>query len=80
MKFNNLAISWSIKKEAEQLVSSNYLICESENKAYLPLTLVEDLQDKIDILHLLRTPQHVPKDPMELVRFIKKLKGVLNEF
>ena len=79
MKYNNLAISWDTYKGDDQLISNNYSLINYQKKSHLPLILMKDLQEKVDLLHLLRTPHHVPENPQELVRFIEKIKGVLHE-
>jgi hypothetical protein len=41
-----------------------------------PLLWLEDLAKKYSWLQILRSPQHIPEDPWELVEFIENLKAM----
>lgn len=76
-------LEWSIAKlsDKESLETYGYrIVRESQHKlntntCAVPLLWVKELleQHETNLLHILRTPHHRPRDPHELVRFIKKL-------
>jgi hypothetical protein len=68
-------LEWSVKKEDDCLLSSDFkLVKLSETKVLIPLIWFKDLANKYSELSILRSSNHIPEYPYELVEFIKSLK------
>jgi hypothetical protein len=69
--------SWLIENEEDSLISSNFSVIKQpmQSRVYVPRLWIENLSEKYSLLQILRTPQHKPKDPFELVAFIEKLES-----
>lgn len=69
-------LSWLVEQEEDALICSNFKLIKPPltNRIYVPRLWVEGLAEKYSWLHILRTPHHRPKDPFELVDFIKTLE------
>ncbi len=69
-------LSWLVEQEEDSLICSEFKLIKQPpvNRIYVPSLWIENLAEKYSWLHVLRTPQHRPKDPFELVAFIEKLK------
>ena len=73
---DNEWLSWLIEQEEDSLLSSDFSLIKQPpvNRIYVPRLWVENLAEKYSWLHILRTSQHRPKDPFELIAFIEKLE------
>ena len=74
----NKWIVWNIVLAIDgTLESFDYKLTDNPNRekytCSLPLVHFQELADKYGALHILRTSECRPRDPYELVRFIKKL-------
>lgn len=73
---NDEWLSWLVECEEDSLLSSDFQLINhpTPNRIYVPRLWMENLAEKYSLLHVLRTPQHRPKNPFELVAFIEKLE------
>lgn len=71
-------LEWDVEYlENEQCFqSSDYqIIQQNHERIVLPLSYIQDLAQKLDLLAILRTPSHIPRDPYELVKFINSIRA-----
>lgn len=74
--FNSIWLSWEVKNLGnEGLLSSEFNLSTSNRRdIYVPLAWLQGLFNKYGALNILRTSEHLPEDPYELVEFIKRLE------
>lgn len=72
---NSYWLQWFVESNGDYLESSQFKLVQlPQTTSSIPLILLKDLNSRQELLSILRTKNHIPKDPYELVSFIQSLE------